>query len=198
MHASARQVPEQEGVDGAESEFAALGPRTRAGHVIEDPRDLGSREVRIEQEARACRHDRFEAVGPQLRAAIGRATVLPDDRAMHRRAGRAIPDERRLALVRDADGRDRGRRHARSFDGRTRGRERRLPEVDGVVLDPAGVGKVLREFLLARASHAELRVEDDGPRARRALVDRQDAAVIAHDDSPPDWKDAPPRRRARS
>ena len=53
-----------------------------------------------------------DQVARQLAAALGRTPVLPDDRALHRVAGAAIPDDRRLALVRDPDGRELGRRDA--------------------------------------------------------------------------------------
>jgi len=71
--------------------------------VIEDPRDLRPAEVRIEHEAGARAKERFVARALQLATAIGGAAILPDDRAMDRLAARALPHDRRLALVRDPD-----------------------------------------------------------------------------------------------
>ena len=49
----------------------------------------------------------FMAGGAQRRAGVRGAAVLPDDRVVDRLAGRAIPDDRGLALVGDADRRRR-------------------------------------------------------------------------------------------
>ena len=80
-------------------------------------------------------------------ADVGRAPALPDDGEVDGLARRAVPDDRRLALVGDADGGDvlaarprrpaRAPRHAR-LDAR--------PDLRGVVLDPAGLREVLREL----------------------------------------------------
>src|SRR5262249_48392542 len=45
-----------------------------------------------------------------------------------------------------------------------------------VVLDPAVVGEDLRQLALGHRAAAAFGIEDDGARARGALVDRQDAA----------------------
>ena len=54
------------------------------------------------------------AVRLQPLAEVGGAAVLPDDRVVDRLAGLAVPDDRRLALVGDADRGDRRRAAARA------------------------------------------------------------------------------------
>ena len=56
--------------------------------------------------ARSGRGPGLRALGLELGAVVGGAAVLPDDRAVDRLAGRAVPDDGRLALVGDADGGD--------------------------------------------------------------------------------------------
>ena len=51
------------GVHRAESELAALGARPRAGNVVEQPRDLGAAEIRIDHQAGALAH---QALGADL------------------------------------------------------------------------------------------------------------------------------------
>ena len=51
------------------------------------------------------------------------------------------------------------------------------PDVEGVVLDPAGARVVLRELLLGDGHDGAASVEDDRPRARRALVEGEDVAL---------------------
>jgi hypothetical protein len=50
----------------------------------------------------------------------------------------------------------------------------RLPNLVGIVLDPAGVRKNLPEFFLRDAMNTASTIKQNGARAGRALVDRQD------------------------
>ena len=52
--------------------------------------------------------------------------------------------------------------------------EHGLPELLGIVLDPARLRVVLRELAVAAAAHAELAVDGETRRAGRPLVDRED------------------------
>src|ERR1019366_8007145 len=109
----AGQHPEQPGIDGAESELAALGGGARVGDVIEQPGELGAREIRIEDKGGLLAEERFEAALLQRLTRRRRAPVLPDDGVADRLAGGAVPDDGRLALGRDAEGRGVARREAR-------------------------------------------------------------------------------------
>ena len=57
-----------------------------------------------------------------------------------------------------------------------RGGQLRGPDLHRVVLDPAGLRKVLRQLALRLRDDAALRIEDDAARAGRALVQREDVA----------------------
>ena len=94
-------------------------------------------------------------------------------------AGRAIPDDRRLALVGDADGGDAARRRRASPRPPARDRELALPDVLGVVRDVAGGGEALGELLLG------------GRDGRR----RSGRTTIARDEVVP-WSSARTRSRA--
>src|SRR5262245_39896476 len=52
MRAIAGEMPDEPGIDSAESKLAALGARTRAGYMIKEPGDLGAAEIRIDDETR--------------------------------------------------------------------------------------------------------------------------------------------------
>src|SRR5207253_496916 len=97
------ELPDEPGIDRAEGELAALGARARAGNLVEDPRDLGAAEIRIDHEPGLLLYERFGAVFFQLRASLRGAPVLPDDGVVDRLAALAVPEERGLALVGDAD-----------------------------------------------------------------------------------------------
>ena len=140
-------------------------------HMVEQPADLGRREIRIEHQAGLVRDRGLMAGGAQRRAGVGGAPVLPDDGVVDRLAVDAIPDDRGLALVGDADagdvlGADAGLGH-RLAHGRDHGR----PDFLRIVLDPSRRRIDLAQLLLRDRDRRELGVEHDRPRRGGALVD---------------------------
>ena len=86
----------------------------RAGHVVEDPADLAAGEIRVDEQAGLALDQRRSCPSRlQPLAELGGAPILPDDGVVDRLAGLAVPDDRRLALVGDADGGDVARPQAR-------------------------------------------------------------------------------------
>ena len=177
VDATARQLPQQPRVDGTEGQLAARGAAARVGHLIEDPRDLRPREVGVEHEAGALAHHRLVAVGAQPIADGGGAAALPDDGAVDRRTGGAVPDGRRLALVGDADGGDVVAGDAGRLQRLGRGPLDRRPEVLGVVLHPARPRIVLRDLGVAARPDGARDVDDERRRAGRSLVEREHEAA---------------------
>src|SRR6058998_3432901 len=162
MDAAARQLPDEPGVDGAERE------PVRAA-VTKQPFELRRREVGIGNEPGA----RPDEVLRQLATPLRRTTVLPDDRALHGLARSPVPQQRRLALVRDPD-----RLHVAGantcVDERLlRRRDDALPDVLGIVLHPTGPRVVLAHRAKAAPARPELAVDDEARRATGALVDRK-------------------------
>ena len=154
----------------------ALGPLPEAA-AVEDPFRLGRREIGVDRQPRLFPDEPGDPrLGGELPAAIGRAAALPDDGVGHGPAGLPVPDDRRLALVGDADGGDRpaGDRREDLLDGPVDA----PPDLLGIVLDPAGPGEILGEFLVGGGDRPAALVEDDGPAAGRALVDGQDVAHV--------------------
>jgi hypothetical protein len=170
VHASAGEVPHQPGVDRAEGELAALGARPRSVDTVEQPAQLRSREIGVDQQTGTRLHERF--VLPQLVAQFGGAAVLPDDGVVNRLAGGAVPHHRRLALVGDADRRELDARHAR--DALVHHRRLRLPDLTRIVLDPARPRIELPEFALRDRHHLRALVEQQRARAGGALVECED------------------------
>ena len=89
---------------------------------------------------------------------------MPDDGAVYGRAGLAVPDQRRLALIGDPDRRDIAWGQFGRLERTRNGPADRLPDIFGFVLDPAAVGKMLVKFLLRLADHLLFGVKDKGPR----------------------------------
>ena len=114
------------------------------------------------------------AGGNEIRTGLCRAPVLPDDGAVDRPPRPAIPDQRRLALVGDADAGDVGCAQAALGDGLARRREHAVPDILGLMLDPARGREMLRKLALGAGHDAKRRIEQDRPRGGRALVDGED------------------------
>src|SRR5262249_30329056 len=89
------------------------------------------------------------------------------------RAGLAIPDERRFALVGDADGGDVGASYTRRLQGLADRGHDAVPDLVRVVLDPPRLGEVLREFAVRPPDRGAVRGHHERRRPRRALIDRQ-------------------------
>ena len=119
-----------------------------AGDVVENPGDLGRGEVGVEDEAGSVGDVVGDAGLLELCAFGGGSAVLPDDGGVDGLAGGAVPHDYSFALVGDADGGEIAGARARlgeDFDGAT---ELRGEDLVSVVLDPAGLGIELLEFVL--------------------------------------------------
>ena len=179
MVTATRDLEGEPGVDGAETEFAALGAAARTGDRVEQPSELGAGEIWIKQKPRPRADHRLVPRLAQLCTKIRCTTVLPDDGACDGRPRGAVPEHGRLALVGDADRGDVARRDAGGLHHLIKGRRLRRPDLLRIVLDLARSREMLREFALRDGDDTAVRVEQHGSGARRALVEGEDVAAHA-------------------
>ena len=109
------------------------------------------------------------ALGRQCVAARRRAPVLPDQRPVEGPAGAAVPHDRGLALVGDAD-----RRHRLAVEAGGELGQRLLggrPDVVGVVLDQPGGREVLRELAVGVAGRGAVGAHGEAAHPGRPGVD---------------------------
>src|SRR6187455_3521913 len=99
MHRTVREFPDQPRVDCSDEQVACSGPR-RDGTIRQQQLELGRGEIRVDDETSEFR-DAF-GLRRELGAAIGGATVLPDDRGTNGLATVPVPDDDGFALVRYA------------------------------------------------------------------------------------------------
>ena len=85
----------------------------------------------------------------------------------------AVPEQRGLALVGDADGGDVAGHEAGARQCLDRHHRLAAPERFGIVLDPARLRIVLRKLLLRDGDRHAGGIEDDGARTGRPLVKRE-------------------------
>ena len=174
MHGAPCQLPQQPAVHGAERQFAALGHLARAGHLIQQPAQLGGGKVRVHHQAGGLPDVGRQPVRAQLRAQGLAAAVLPDDGVVQRLPGAPVPQHRGLALVGDADGRHRSRGNTGLGEGLARRGQLRLPDLLGVMFHPARLREDLAELALRHGHHAALVIEDDAAGTGGALVQGQE------------------------
>src|SRR5205085_10086259 len=108
----------------------------------------------------------------QFVAARRCAAVLPHDRVGDGLERVAIPDQRGLALVRDADrsavaGADSG-----AVERGTRGDQGCLPDLAWIMLDPTGSGEVLLELAITAPCDVSVVGDDERGDPGGACVDR--------------------------
>ena len=149
--------------------------------MVEDPSDLGRREIGVGDESGLAADEVGVAVGLQSLAKVGRASVLPDDGVVDGETGLAVPDDGGLSLVGEAEARDVSLGHVGLFHRLSYDDRLRVPNLVRVVLDPSWLGEVLLESTLGYRHGSALVVEEDSPGAGGPLVDRQQILVpIVH------------------
>ena len=184
MDLAAGQLPDQPCLDRAKEQVAPLGPRAHAGHIVQNPFQLGCREIGVNDKAGLFP----DLVGQALRleriAVFACAAALPYDGMADRLAGVAVPDDRCLALVCNANGGNILRRGADLVHGRQRHAQLGGPDLVGIMLHPARLGEVLGKLLLRHAAHLASGVEKDAPVGGRACIQRHNVLFVCHRNSP--------------
>ena len=173
---AAGEVPDEPGVHRPEQRLAGLGALAQAVDVVEQPADLGPGEVGGQGQAAAVAEAVLPLVPGQLLDQVVGADVLPVDRVLHRDAGGAVPHHGRLALIGDAERDEVRHRELRLAERLLDDLPHVVPDLDGVVLDPARAGEDLVVLLLPHGHDSRALVEHDAAGRGRALVDGGDVA----------------------
>ena len=153
--------------------------RARApGTCSSSQRELGRREVRIEQQAGAGA--RSSASWPAARKRSQSSAVRRSCQTIACATG--VPVSRSqtnggLALIGDADRGEVGGAEACALASTSAISGLAVPDFLRVVLDPAGLREDLRELPLRARDAFAVVIEQDGARAGRALIEREDVAA---------------------
>jgi len=146
--------------------------------VIEDPLGLGRGEVRVGFEAGLLTNVLDFVRLLQFLDAVRRSAVLPHECVVDRSPRLAVPDDRRLALVRDPDRVELVRLQPRIGEPVKDDLLGVLPDLDGVVLDPARVGVDLFVLFVRVRDDLPAVVEHHKASSGRPLVYRTD--ILCH------------------
>ena len=183
MGLAAGELPDQPGFHGAEEQLAPPGPLPDAGDVLQNPAQLGSGKVGVDDQAGFAAVGLRQALGLEAVAVLAGAAALPDDGPGNRLAGELVPDDGGFPLIGDADGGDVGGRGADVGHGQPGHLQLGGPDLVGVMLHPAGLGEILGEFLLGHGAHLAPLIKQNTAVGRGTCVQRHN--VSFHCDSSP-------------
>ena len=174
MDLAAGELPDEPGVYGAEEELPGICPLSGAGDLVQQPLDLGAGKIGVRHKAGFHPDLVPIALLYQPLDDIRGPAALPDDGVGDGLSRLFIPDHGGLPLVRNADGRDIQRRDAQLRHGRAGDLQRRVPDLQRVVLHPARLGVYLPEFLLGGRTDISRPVKKNAAGAGRSLVKGHD------------------------
>ena len=161
MDGTACQLPDQPGVNRAEEQLTLFCTFSRSGNIIQKPLDLGSGKIGIRYKACFGTDGIRNAFCHKIVNNIRSTAALPDNCVGNRLTGHFIPDNRRLALIRDADRCDVFRGHSKLPHGRAGNFQCGKPDFFRVMLDPAGFREDLPEFFLSNGTDVSSLVKED-------------------------------------
>ena len=148
MGLPAGQVPDKPAVHRPGAQFSPLRPLADAGNVVHDPLQLRTGKIGVDQQAGLFRHRFSKAVGLQPVADLRRTAALPHNGIVHRLSCPAVPQDRRLPLVGNADaGNGLGVNMGGVYSLRQRP-DRGGPDLHGIVLHPSRLREDLPEGIL--------------------------------------------------
>src|SRR5581483_11490762 len=153
MDPPTRESPDQERVDGTKGELSCLSGFASTSDLLEDPRELRRREVRIQPQPRLFNYFIFAPGILKLPARVRRTAVLPHDRVADGNTRAPVPQQGCFALVGEPDCRDVPVFGTHPPQYLARRRQRRGPDHFRIVLYPAGCRIDLLERMLVECNN---------------------------------------------
>ena len=158
MYPSARQFPDEPGVDGTHEQLAPFRSIAGAVHVVKNPLGTAGGEVRVDEQAAAFAYELGVAPLLQVLADVRSTLALPHDSMTDRLAREPVPHHDGLALVSDGE-RVGGVGVRPSFHQLTDGLHRVAVDFLGIVLYPSYLRIVLVVRHVLAVDEAALLVE---------------------------------------
>ena len=170
MDAALCQIPDQPGVHGSEEKLPPLCPFPGAFHMIQYPFDLAPGEICVGNKAGPLPDFFLPSLRLQPLNPVRRPAALPDNGIVHRLSRVLVPDNGRLPLVCNADGRNVAVVGADLSHSLHSNRQLRGPDFHRVMLHPARLGINLGKLLLRHAAYISLFVKQNTAGAGCPLV----------------------------
>ena len=161
MDLAAGQLPDEPRLHRSEQQLPRLRLLPGTGHIVQDPFQLGGREIGVDDQTRLFPEFLGQPPGLQLIAVGAGAAALPDDGMVNGLPRVPVPHDGGLALVGDANRRDVRCAGTYLIHGGKRHAQLGGPDLVGIVLHPAGFREILSKLLLRHTAHFPFFVEKD-------------------------------------
>ena len=146
--------------------------------MIQYPGDLRCTEVGIGDQSGLLPEDFVKTVFFQFLDHIGSTAALPYNGIVYRFSGIFVPEDRRLTLVRDADGFNLVIRDTQDCHALNRHSQLGGPDFHRVMLYPAWLGIDLCEFFLCHGTDISLFIKQDTAGTRGSLIQCHDVCLF--------------------
>ena len=153
MHLTARQLPDNPAVNRTEKQFAFFRTFACASSIIKQPAQFGCRKISVQHQPRFAAEELRHAKFFQFVAIACRAAALPHNRFMYRASGFFIPQNRGFALIGNANARNFVNGNINFTHCFIHQAGLGCPYFLRVMLNPAGLRKILGKLLLRRAAN---------------------------------------------
>ena len=184
MSFAAREFPDEPAVNRTENQVASFSFCSCTFNVIENPFDFRAGEISINDKTRLLLELVNQAFFLEVFADRSRLTGLPYDCVINRTARVLIPNNSGFALVRDTDCCDIAGSKTGLLKSFLHNCRHAAPDLICIMLNPARVREILREFLLGNTNDFGVLVEDDCSVARSTCIQRH-YILFSHFNNPP-------------
>ena len=159
MNLTAGQLPDNPAVDSTEQQLACFRTLACMRHVFQNPVQLGTGEIRIQNQACFFAEHIGVTTDFQQITIFRGTTALPDNRLADGTTGVLIPDYGSFALVRNTDTGNISRSNIQLAHCLVHQAYLGSPDFLGIVLHPACLRIILRKLLLRYAADFSLLVK---------------------------------------
>ena len=178
MSCAVSQFPNQPGIDSPKEQFALFSSFLCSLNMVQNPANLGSREVSVNNQTSLFVEFFHIALAFQLFSQRSSLARLPNDSIIDRKTCIFIPNDSCFTLVGDSDGFDLIRFDSTFDEGTCDNGLNRVPNFIGIVLNPSSLRENLSKFFLTGANFFSFFVKDDGAGTSSSLVDGHDVFFL--------------------
>ena len=170
MDTAACQLPDQPGIHRSEEQFPGLSTPSGTGNMVQKPLDLRAGKIGVRNQAGFFTDGIPIAGRHQLIDGLGSAAALPYNCVGNRLSGFFVPDDRGLALIRNADGSHIRSRCVKLVQRSAGDFKRYIPDFIRVMFHPTGLRIDLSEFFLNRTADIPVMIKKNAAGTCSPLV----------------------------
>ncbi len=178
MNLTAGQLPDNPAVDSTKQQLACFRPLACTRYVFQNPVQLGTGEISIQNQACLFTEHIGIATDFQQITVFRGTTALPDNRLADRTTGVLVPNYGSFALVRNTDAGNISRSNIQLAHCLVHQAYLGSPDFLGIVLHPACLRIILRKLLLCYAADLSLLVKQNTTAAGSSQIQCHDIFIF--------------------